>query len=549
MSKEKTTEGIQMSKKVLLLIGGLGLTALGFAADAVPTGVIVSPKRLGGVYFPDETIEVGYEVRNRSSKAECARVYDWLDREVRSFPLANSASGTVVISQEDLGGKFGAYRVALVGKSSEGKDVALGETRFARLTSRQVKPKRWIGSCVHCWWKFPDMLMLDQAAAAGIGMLRDGPEWQQCERKRGEFKMLPSFEQAVDYGLKKGICYNYVLMRKNTIYDNPLDPEGFARFVGFVADHFKGRIDTYEIWNEPHNFDFFEYYKKFYNYGSNRLDGRWMKKFAEFSCRADDELMKREGLNIGVGATDWWDVLKKTMSYGLVRPHDILTIHPYDHHQPIPERAPFFFRDGGKGIRKYLKTHGGATRIAITEVGWTTYEPGTNATHAAVGNYPASTFQDQARYMVRMYLLARQFGAEYVCQYDLHDDGRKRNYTESNFGLLTHDWLPKPSYAAVAFMARLVGDAAPDGGLSEDPKSYRIYRFRSGDKTIYAMWSVEGARKVALPFAVDAKTATAFDLMGNQIALPGAETVLEPSLVYVVQCENQSPNKNEERSK
>lgn len=130
-----------MSKKVLLLIGGLGLTALGFAADAVPTGVIVSPKRLGGVYYPDEAIEVRYEVRNHSSKAECARVYDWLDREVRSFPLANSASGTVVISQEDLGGKFGAYRVALVGKSSEGKDVALGETRFARLTSRQVKPK------------------------------------------------------------------------------------------------------------------------------------------------------------------------------------------------------------------------------------------------------------------------------------------------------------------------------------------------------------------------------------------------------------------------
>lgn len=511
--------------ELLCLLGTL-VSAVGIAGE-----FSARPGRDGAVYYPGECVEILY---SGTAVPERAVVSDWRDAEVRSIALVGT-NGTVRLTEEDLGGRIGAYRVSFYGIGSGGRTARLGNVRFARLLSRKVTPQRWIGTNMHNVWRYPGMLMIDLMSAAGIGMVRCGQEWDSMECKRGEpMHVNGNFEEVVDYAVARGMAFDWVLFRANEGYDNPLDPEAFARYVAFVADRFKGRIDTYEIWNEPHNFDFYHYYRKIYNYGGNRMDRRWMRHFVDFTRRTDDELAKRGISSVLVGSEDWWDMLKIMLDMGLAKPDNVIAIHPYDHKQPIPERCGFFFKDGGKAVRAYTRAHGGTERIAISEVGWTTYEAGTNATHAFVGNYPVSSFAEQAYYLVRMYILARQFGAEFVCQYDFRDDGYKRNYTEHNFGLVTHDWQPKPSYAAVAFMSRILADAEPLGDLSSEPDNWRCYRFRRGGKTIYAMWGIAGKCEASLPFAVDAN-AVAFDLMGNRIATPGVTARLEPSPVYVVQ--------------
>ena len=162
--------------------------------------------------------------------------------------------------------------------------------------------------------------------------------------------------------------------------------------------------------------------------------------------------------------------------------------------------------------------------IAITEVGWTTYDATRDATHAFVGNYPPSTFAEQAERIVRMYLIARQAGAEFVCQYDFKDDGLARNSTEDNFGFLDYWGHPKPSYAAVAAMTRLVGHADPQGLVEGiDPVKARIYRFRRDDGTfVLAAWAVEGEETVDFKNPIP----VANDLFGNAIEPPIRDGVL-----------------------
>ena len=131
-----------------------------------------------------------------------------------------------------------------------------------------------------------------------------------------------------------------------------------------------------------------------------------------------------------------------------------------------------------------------------------------------VGGYPGVSYAVQAQYMIRAYLIARSAGVESMMQYDFHDDGPRRNYTEHNFGIVFEDYTPKPSFAAIAAMARIVGDAKPLGDFSADRTKYRIYGFgRPDGKRVYAMWAIEGKAKVELP--ADAVGGTVYDLMGN----------------------------------
>ena len=112
------------------------------------------------------------------------------------------------------------------------------------------------------------------------------------------------------------------------------------------------------------------------------------------------------------------------------------------------------------------------------------------------------------------------------CRCDFHDDGPKRNYTEHNFGPVFQDYTPKPSFAAVAFMARLIGEAKPLGEVGTDRQKHRIYGFERPDgRRVYAMWAIEGKTKVDLP--ADAVGGEIYDIMGNQRHLEPSMTSIE----------------------
>lgn len=213
---------------------------------------------------------------------------------------------------------------------------------------------------------------------------------------------------------------------------------------------------------------------------------------------------------------------------------NVISIHPYCHGQPRPERE-VFLRDGVKELRQTSREHGGPERVVITESGWTTYE-GDIEYLEIVGGYPRSSYMHQAQYIIRMFLTARAVGADYAIQYDFRNDGNRRTHTEHNFGLVHEDYSPKPSLMAVAAMTRILGQGRFLKDLSPDPNKTRAYVFDVNGKPIVAAYAIEGSARLNLETGVGEVEIA--DLMGNRQPLATADGALQLDLtetpVYVL---------------
>lgn len=88
--------------------------------------------------------------------------------------------------------------------------------------------------------------------------------------------------------------------------------------------------------------------------------------------------------------------------------------------------------------------------IWITEFGYTT------AQVDKTGLWRGFTESAQAAYLVRFGILAVANGVDRTYFYDFYDDGSKAHETEQNFGLVRHDYTPKPSYFAIQRLCRLM---------------------------------------------------------------------------------------------
>ena len=224
---------------------------------------------------------------------------------------------------------------------------------------------------------------------------------------------------------------------------------------------------------------------------------------------------------VGVTGEDVPSLLQMMLTGGIARPHNAVAFHPYCHRQHRPERE-YFLRDFGSEYRELARKHGGANRWCVTEAGWTTYA-GEGEYWEVAGGYPRSSYLGQAACIVRMYLAALEAGCDYACQYDFRNDGLRASYTEHNFGLVHHDWSPKPSYAAVAFLTRHVGHRRYVCDLSSDKHAFRVAEFApetgAKDGTVLVLWSVEGDCEWELPASRGPWTECR-DLFGNVIEPP-----------------------------
>lgn len=484
--------------------------------------LVCRPRRFGGLYRPDEdaAFMVRSFCRDITDAADCGtdfdlEVSDWngtriFGRRVRAADIA-----ALTVTPAELGGRFGAFKVSLTRRT--GTNVAHAETWFARLTGPAPKPCAWVGTGTHGGhgWSRGDLRYLDILSEAGIGMVREDFIWESCEVGKDGFRMPPRFRAYAEALHARGIALNCILNGRSKAHENPYDPKAAAKWCAWAAKEFGDAVNDYELWNEPHNFGFRQHVQK----GSKDNDG-WIRQFVACSraCR-DAILAVRPGANVLLTAEDVEPFFKRMVELGIARDNDVLSFHPYCHAQIRPERE-MFFRDDGASFRRLAAEHGGAHRFRITEAGWTTVSS-TNMTHAFVGCYPRSSYHDQARYVVRMFLLARALGIESAMQYDFRNDGPDRYYTENNFGLVHEDCSPKPALAAIAFMTRLVGHARPQGALSKDREKYRIYLFADGMREVLAAWSVEGDAVVELPTGWE--KATCRDLQGNALPLPVME--------------------------
>ena len=478
--------------------------------------------RFGALFYPDEVPALRCQLESRLA-GDAGRyrlsvaVKDWQGREVlrRDSVEAIGAGETreMHFTPAELGDAFGAFAAVLtLTNDADPKDRLELTSWFGRLSSANPPPCSWLGTGIHGshGWAHGDLRFIDIFNAVGIGVVREEFHWAGVEKKRGEYVVSQRIEDFVNRLNERGVRLNLLLSYGNPIYDNPLDPAAYAAWAAFMAGHFRGRVNSFEIWNEPANFAFRKHYG-----GQRYGEAPWIGKFVELSLAAGAAIreVQPEAI-IAVCAEDYWPTLKQMIEEGIGPAGNVLSIHPYCHGQPRPERE-MFLKDNGKELRALSRKHGGPERVIITEVGWATYD-GDMEYLGIAGGYPRSSYVHQAQYIIRMYLSSRVAGADYALQYDFKNDGPNRSYTEHNFGLVHEDYTPKPSITAIAFLTRLLGQAECVGDLADDPQRFRLYQFDADGTPVVAAYSIEGSMDMVLPKAAFRRLRV-FDIQGNDL--------------------------------
>jgi hypothetical protein len=504
----------------------------------------VQSDRFGSLFEPGATAAFKVRVRGieRRPPQEFAVTYsvgDWQGRRLSQGSLGRLRIAQGQETERQLAISvpgFGAFSLDISLRNTADRSERVGaRSWFGVLPGPAPPPCPWVGTGLHAGhgWAAGDLRFLEILTAAGIGVVREEFGWSGVETAKGQYATTPQIEAFVDGLVKRGIRLNLLLTYGNPIYDNPLDPDAYARWAGWMARHFEGRVRDFEIWNEPHNFQFMSYYG-----GQVAGDAPWIGKFVELTLNAGQAIRQvQPDANIIITAEDVWPALKQMLEEGIGPAGNVISIHPYCHGQPRPERE-VFLRDGFRELRQVSREHGGPERVVITESGWTTYESNEDYLTVTAG-YPRSSYVHQAQYIIRMFLTAQAAGADYAIQYDFMDDGDNRAYTEHNFGLVHQDYSPKPSFMAVAAMTRLLGQGRFVADVSPDPDAVRAYVFDVSGRPVVATYAIEGT--ATLELHVGAGQVEVADLMGNRrpLGAPGgvATIALSEAPVYVLGAE------------
>lgn len=229
----------------------------------------------------------------------------------------------------------------------------------------------------------------------------------------------------------------------------PRDPGDYARFVGMLAERYRGSVAAYEIWNEQNT-------SRFWTNPSPAAYAQLLLATYGAIKRADEAATVVFG---GVSTNDFRFV-EEVLAAGAGAGFDALAVHPYGY---CGTEAPDVIRRGADGrlardsflgyreVRASLLARGLDRPIWLTEFGWTTTSarcnPGAGIWQGGVDE------RTQANYLRRAFQLTdRDAYVQVAIAYNLRNNywSRDADNPESRYGLLRSDFSPKLAFAAFA---------------------------------------------------------------------------------------------------
>ncbi len=379
----------------------------------------------------------------------------------------------------------------------------------------------------------------------GLQIVRREITWAAVEPVRGEFDFR-WFDDVVDMALDYGLKYLGILAYGNkwasregeSLPDDqgdfypPDDPGDFANYVYTTVQHYRGRIKMWEIWNEPNGG--YRFWKSSL-VGDPEGYGNLLKVAYEAVKRACPECIVSYGglfyhQEVIMGAPLY---LEKSLEYNpdLGNYFDVFAYHPYPFYPPMapPESDGFLetpIYDMSYNLTSILEMHGISKPLWITEIGWPTI-------------YSLSE-TDQARYLVRSFVLAYATGASMYLYFTFWDSDITRAIVppEAKFGLYDYPYgvtdfesLAKPAWFAYANVIRLLGNSRFFGECDDmvkfDPLSQFALEFTRGDERICVVWQRSGNSKLVLKERPDA----ILSMYGEEIA---DNPMVSPSPVFLI---------------
>jgi hypothetical protein len=280
----------------------------------------------------------------------------------------------------------------------------------------------------------------------------------------------------------------------------------YLKYVQKTAEHFKGRVDAWCIWNEP-NFGFWN--------GSRDEYFSLARQAADALREVDSDVILLSGaFNRGVfGLPTVY--IKGLFESGAMEKADAVAFHPYELN---PNRTTRLFLE----FRAHVAKYGFEDRIWITEAGYPT--GGWYPTAISEKNFPA--------YIVKTFIGLTINGAKKVLWFQLFDPvERSKSDSEDYFGLVRsrNDYTSKGAEAFRLCAVYLPGATYhPELPLRKNlPNTLHSFYFEqpSGGRTL-VMWKDGGTINLMLQASENGYTR-------HDIVTGNAETITSQTVIEV----------------
>lgn len=407
---------------------------------------------------------------------------------------------------------LGLFKAQVTARDSDGDSLGRQAFRIAALGTQPQHPIPSMGVSTHFSRKSSELPgTMDLIRRAGFGRIRDEMPWSIVEPELGRFKFPSYYDRYVSDATQRDIqplitldfantkAYRHLLVHGSNFLATGEPMDLFQDYVRAIVNRYGDQIHTWELWNEP-NFS-----KKGVRKRYAELLKKTHKTLSEIAPGA--ELIACGGAGVGGGPNGecFLDMIKS----GTGKAMDGYSIHPYmgtgnppgegyaAHKSVIPRvSVPVVWRYNARLIRKHRAKTKRDVSLWVTEIGW----------------YTSPVKQDnpelmQAAYLDQLYLLTRKHNqAKSVFWYNFRDVGsnpKDKEDKEDNFGLITHDYQPKPGYVAAATLTRALGDRPWVRSLKAvhaEPRQ-QIEQYGEGDNTVVAAWTNSRPGDVMLPVA------------------------------------------------
>ena len=338
--------------------------------------------------------------------------------------------------------------VVVVALASLSVGVGSGSTVADGARATAATPE--VGSQFHAMWtdytKAKRREVLDKLDRAGVEWVRIDFGWSSFqERNRTSYSEW--YVDLADWVIRE--ARERGLRVLGTLWHTPRWANGgkpgtvppdrardFGRFAKWIANRYEGRVDAWEIWNEPNDPFFFD--------GSVGKYVRLLKAAYPRIKEADPSAQVVLG-GPSYNDTGW---LKTVYERGAKPYFDVMATHPY---QAIANRPPEYPDDGTiwhlshvAAVVDLMKSRGdGGKPIWFTEFGWSSHP-----NHDGFPDWQLGVTKDQqADYLIRTlkYLEGNFPQVEKVFWYNERNRNTGHLYLD-NYGLLWRNLSPKPVY-------------------------------------------------------------------------------------------------------
>lgn len=252
-------------------------------------------------------------------------------------------------------------------------------------------------------------------------------------------------------------------------------------------------VEAIEIGNEPEKFSEAQYRQVFENMAKG--------------IRKGDPKLKIATCAVAVGTADRYSKDIKSLE-GLEPLIDVLNVHTYAFaemwptwRRSYPEDPKTRYLKQAQEIIDWRNVHAPGRPVWVTEFGYdSTTKP--NKATGDFAKWMGNTDAEQARYIVRSYLVMSGMDIERAYLFWFNDADEPQLHGSSG---LTRNYVPKPSYYAVAHLRKALGDFRFNRALLKKEGEAYAYEYvpvsGKGDRVV-VVWSPTGSGRettVALP--------------------------------------------------